>query len=148
MYLCSGSISPVRVLAAIVSSASIVGLAALPLSWAVWALVTLNPQVTDFSAPLAALRSGRSPAVACLLVGHVHGAVFFVATPNAIAYEGFCSCRCLFFRGSFSRPLEAPAWLDAAGVLIPLQAPVHLLLGRYRHHYPADALPTVAQTSP
>ncbi len=50
VYLCSGSISPVRVLAAIVSSASIVGMAALPLSWLIWALVTLNPQVTDFSA--------------------------------------------------------------------------------------------------
>ena len=50
VYLCSGSISPVRVLAAIVASASIVGLAALPLSWLIWALVTLNPQVTDFSA--------------------------------------------------------------------------------------------------
>ena len=72
VYLCSGSISPVRVLAAIVSSASIVGLAALPLSWLVWALVTLNPQVTDFSELWPRYVLGVPPAVGCLSVGYVH----------------------------------------------------------------------------
>ena len=42
--------------------------------------------------------------------------------------------------------IEAPAWLDAVGMLIPLQAPVHLLLGRTTITTPADALLPVAQT--
>ena len=117
VYLCSGSISPVRVLAAIVSSASIVGLAALPLSWAVWALVTLNPQVTDFSELWPRYVLGVPLLwVACLSVTFMI-AVFFVATPNAIAYEEL--------------------------LLVP---PVHLLLGRTAITTPTDALLPVIQT--
>ena len=146
VYLCSGSISPVRVLAAIVSSASIVGLAALPLSWAVWALVTLNPQVTDFSALWPRYILGVPLLwVACLSVTFMI-AVFFVATPNAIAYEELLLVPVFILSGVLFTTVEAPAWLDAAGVLIPLQAPVHLLLGRTAITTPADAFLPVAQT--
>ena len=60
--------------------------------------------------------------VSCLAVTFVI-AGFFVATPNAIAYEelllgaGFRGFRVLFTESS------APAWLDALGTLIPIQAP-------------------------
>ena len=146
VYLCSGSISPVRVLAAIVSSASIVGLAALPLSWAVWALVTLNPQVTDFSELWPRYVLGVPLLwLACLSVTFMI-AVFFVATPNAIAYEELLLVPVFILSGVLFTTVEAPAWLDAAGVLIPLQAPVHLLLGRTAITTPADALLPVIQT--
>ena len=146
MYLCSGSISPVRVLAAIVSSASIAGLAALPLSWAVWALVTLNPQVTDFAALWPRYVLGVPLLwLACLSVTFMI-AVFFVATPNAIAYEELLLVPVFILSGVLFTTVEAPAWLDAAGALIPLQAPVHLLLGRTPMNTPADALLPAAQT--
>lgn len=146
VYLCSGSISPVRVLAAIVSSASIVGLAALPLSWVVWALVTLNPQVTDFSTLWPRYVLGVPLLwLACLSVTFMI-AVFFVATPNAIAYEELLLVPVFILSGVLFTTIEAPAWLDAAGVLIPLQAPVHLLLGRTAITTPADALLPVIQT--
>ena len=146
VYLCSGSISPVRVLAAIVSSASIVGMAALPLSWLIWALVTLNPQVTDFSALWPRYVLGVPLLwLACLSVTFMI-AVFFVATPNAIAYEELLLVPVFILSGVLFTTIEAPAWLDAAGVLIPLQAPVHLLLGRTAITTPADALLPVIQT--
>lgn len=146
VYLCSGSISPVRVLAAIVSSASIVGLAALPLSWLIWALVTLNPQVTDFSALWPRYVLGVPLLwLACLSVTFMI-AVFFVATPNAIAYEELLLVPVFILSGVLFTTVEAPAWLNTAGVLIPLQAPVHLLLGRTAITTPADALLPVAQT--
>ena len=146
VYLCSGSISPVRVLAAIVSSASIVGLAALPLSWAVWALVTLNPQVTDFSILWPRYVLGVPLLwLACLSITCMI-AVFFVATPNAIAYEELLLVPVFILSGVLFTTIEAPAWLDAVGTLIPLQAPVHLLLGRTAITTPADALLPVIQT--
>lgn len=73
-------------------------------------------------------------------------AVFFVATPNAIAYEELLLVPVFILSGVLFTTVEAPAWLDAAGVLIPLQAPVHLLLGRTAITTPADALLPVAQT--
>ena len=145
-YLCSGSISPVRVLAAIVSSASVVGLAALPLSWLIWALVTLNPQVTDFSALWPRYVLGVPLLwLACLSVTFMI-AVFFVATPNAIAYEELLLVPVFILSGVLFTTIEAPTWLDAVGTLIPLQTPVHLLLGRTAITTPADALLPVAQT--
>lgn len=146
VYLCSGSISPLRVLAAIVSSASIVGLAALPLAWLTWALATLNLQVTDFSELWPRYVLGVPLLwVACLSVTFMI-AVFFVATPNAIAYEELLLVPVFILSGVLFTMVEAPAWLDAAGVLIPLQAPVHLLLGRTAITTPADALLPLVQT--
>ena len=146
VYLCSGSISPVRVLAAIVSSASIVGLAALPLAWLAWALATLNPQVTDFAALWPRYVLGVPLLwLACLSVTFMI-AVFFVATPNAIAYEELLLVPVFILSGVLFTTVEAPAWLDAVGVLIPLQAPVHLLLGRTPMNTPADALLPAVQT--
>ncbi len=146
VYLCAGSVSPVRVLAAIVSSASIVGLAALPLSWLVWVLVTLNPQVTDFTVLWPRYVLGIPLLwLACLSVTFMI-AVFFVATPNAIAYEELLLVPVFIFSGVLFTTVEAPAWLDAVGFLVPLQAPVHLLLGRIPITTPADALLAVVQT--
>ena len=146
VYLCSGSISPVRVLAAIVSSASIVGLAALPLAWLTWTLATLNLQVTNFSALWPRYVLGVPLLwLACLSVTFMI-AVFFVATPNAIAYEELLLVPVFILSGVLFTTVEAPAWLDAAGVLIPLQAPVHLLLGRTAITTPADALLPLVQT--
>ena len=122
------------------------GLAALPLSWVVWALVTPNPQVTDFAALWPRYVLGVPLLwLACLSVTFMI-AVFFVATPNAIAYEELLLVPVFILSGVLFTTVEAPAWLDAAGVLIPLQAPVHLLLGRTPVNTPADALLPVAQT--
>ena len=135
-----------RVLAAIVSSASVVGLAALPLSWLIWALVTLNPQVTDFSALWPRYVLGVPLLwLACLSVTFMI-AVFFVATPNAIAYEELLLVPVFILSGVLFTTIEAPAWLDSVGMLIPLQAPVHLLLGRTAITTSADALLPVIQT--
>ena len=61
---------------------------------------------------LAALRSGRSLLwLACLSVTFMV-AVFFVATPNAIAYEELLLVPVLFFPGFSSRPLKRPpGWM-------------------------------------
>ena len=40
VYLLNGAVNPLRALAAVVSTASIFGLAALPLAWVFWALCT------------------------------------------------------------------------------------------------------------
>ena len=108
--------------------------------------MTLNPQVTDFSELWPRYVLGVPLLwLACLSVTFMI-AVFFVATPNAIAYEELLLVPVFILSGVLFTMVEAPTWLDAAGVLIPLQAPVHLLLGRTAITTPADALLPVIQT--
>ena len=108
--------------------------------------MTLNPQVTDFSALWPRYVLGVPLLwLACLSVTFMI-AVFFVATPNAIAYEELLLVPVFILSGVLFTTIEAPAWLDAVGTLIPLQAPVHLLLGRTAITTPTDALLPVAQT--
>ena len=127
VYLLNGAMNPLRALAAVVSTASIFGLAALPLAWVFWALCTFSVDFTDFAQVGARYLVGLPLLwVSCLAVTFVI-AGFFVATPNAIAYEELLLVPVFVVSGVLFTESFAPAWLDALGTLIPIQAPVKVL---------------------
>lgn len=81
VYLLNGAVNPLRALTAVVSTASIFGLAALPLAWAFWALCTFSVDFTDFAQVGARYLVGLPLLwISCLAVTFVI-AGFFVATP-------------------------------------------------------------------
>lgn len=131
-HLLTGGVNPLRTILAVVASASIFGVAALPLAWACWAVCTASVGFTDFSRGDTAVRYLLGvPLLWCAgLSVTVVIAAFFVLTPNAIAYEELLLVPVFVLSGVLFTGAQAPAWVDAAGVVIPIQAPVHLLLGR------------------
>ena len=146
VYLLNGAVNPLRALAAVVSTASIFGLAALPLAWVFWALCTFSVDFTDFTQVGARYLVGLPLLwVSCLAVTFVI-AGFFVATPNAIAYEELLLVPVFVASGVLFTESSAPAWLDALGTLIPIQAPVKVLLGQMPMNSFGDFLGVVLQT--
>lgn len=71
---------------------------------------------------------------------------FFVATPNAIAYEELLLVPVFVASGVLFTESSAPAWLDALGTLIPIQTPVKVLLGQMPVNSFGDFLGVVVQT--
>lgn len=146
VYLLNGAVNPLRALAAVVSTASIFGLAALPLAWVFWALCTFSVDFTDFAQVGARYLVGLPLLwLACLAVTFVI-AGFFVATPNAIAYEELLLVPVFVASGVLFTESSAPAWLDALGALIPIQAPVKVLLGQTPVNSLDEILGVMAQT--
>ena len=122
------------------------GPAALPLAWAFWALCTFSVGFTDFTQVGAHYLVGLPLLwVSCLAVTFVI-AGFFVATPNAIAYEELLLVPVFVASGVLFTESSAPAWLDALGTLIPIQAPVKVLLGQMPMNSFGDFLGMVVQT--
>ena len=146
VYLLNGAVNPLRALAAVVSTASTFGLAALPWAWVFWALCTFSVDFTDFTQVGARYLVGLPLLwVSCLAVTFVI-AGFFVATPNAIAYEELLLVPVFVASGVLFTESSAPVWLDALGTLIPIQAPVKVLLGQMPMNSFGDFLGVVLQT--
>ena len=144
VYLLNGAVNPLRALTAVVSTASIFGLAALPLAWVFWALCTFSVDFTDFTQVGARYLVGLPLLwISCLAVTFVI-AGFFVATPNAIAYEELLLVPVFLASGVLFTESSAPAWLDALGTLI--QAPVKVLLGQMPMNSFGDFLGVLLQT--
>lgn len=127
VYLVAGRIDPRRPLAAVVSSVSTFGLAAMPLSWAIWTALTRTAGVSMSQVPR--LIGGTVLLwFACLSVAFVIATVF-VLTPNAIAYESLLLAPVLIASGLLFTQSTPPAWLHAAGMVIPIHWPIDMLLG-------------------
>ena len=69
-----------------------------------------------------------------------------MATPNAIAYEELLLVPVFLASGVLFTESSAPAWLDALGTLIPIQAPVKVLLGQMPMNSFGDFLGVLLQT--
>ena len=68
------------------------------------------------------------------------------ATPNAIAYEELLLVPVFVASGVLFTESSAPVWLDALGTLIPIQAPVKVLLGQMPVNSFGDFLGVVLRT--
>lgn len=131
VYLVASRIDPRLPLAAVISSVSTFGLAAMPLSWAAWMGLTRT----------AGLSLSRVPQLiggtmllwfACLSVAFVI-ATIFVLTPNAIAYESLLLAPVLIASGLLFTQSAAPSWLHLASMVIPIHWPIEILMNlRYR----------------
>ena len=130
VHLVLARISPIRPLAAVVSAAATFGIAALPLAWATWALVSHS---SGFDAAVDGATIGRLVLavlllwVGCLSITFVIAAIF-VLTPNAISYEDLLVQPILIASGILFTQQAPPSWLAVIGWLIPIHEPARMLM--------------------
>lgn len=126
VYLVGAPIGALRSLAAVVSSAASFGLAAFPVAWTTWALLSGTLGFTAWTWQLAV--GGVALWVGCVSLSFVIAALF-VLTPNAISYEGLLLVPMFIASGVLFTTTTPPAWLAGVGALLPLSVPVRVLLG-------------------
>lgn len=129
-YLVLAPIGALRSLAAVVCSAASFGLAALPVAWLSWALLSLSVSFTPLSpAVLGQLVAGTLMLeVACVVLALVIAALF-VLTPNAITYEELLLVPVMIASGLLSTASALPTWLHVTSTLLPLRLPFEVLMG-------------------
>lgn len=125
VYLVGAPIGAWRGLAAVVSSAASFGLAAFPVAWLTWALLSGTWDFTPWRWQLP-LSIGLLW-VGCTSISFVIAALF-VLTPNAISYEGLLLVPMFIASGVLFTTTSPPAWLAGVGALLPLSIPVSWLL--------------------
>lgn len=130
VHLILAPIGALWALTTLVASAAFFGVAALPLSWVTWAVLSWSVDFTPISASLVPRLLGGAVMllVGCVVLSFVVAAVF-VLTPNAISYEGLLLVPVFILSGIVFTSVDPPAWLALVSGLIPLRLPVDLLLG-------------------
>lgn len=126
VYLVSAPIGALRALATVVSAAACFGLAAFPVAWLTWVLLsrTLDFTAWSWQLPVGVVMLWA----ACLSLSLVIAAVF-ILTPNAISYEGLLLVPMFVASGVLFATTSPPPWLAVLSTLVPLSVPTRLLLG-------------------
>lgn len=131
VHLVMAPVGALRVLAAVVCSASLFGIAALPLSWVVWALASGSVTFTDLSGwNLARVVAGALMLLVGCVVMSLVVAALFVLTPNAIAYEGLILVPVLIASGLLFTAVNVPTAVSIGMRAIPLRLGYDVLTGR------------------
>lgn len=136
VHLVMAPVGALRALAAVVGAAASFGLAALPLAWVTWALLSGSMTFTPLNAGTAVRLAAGAVLllVGCLALSLVVAAVFvpvFVLTPDAISYEGLLLVPVFVASGIMFTSTSPPLWLGALRRLLPLSVPFDMLLGRH-----------------
>ncbi|EGF53664.1 ABC transporter permease [Actinomyces sp. oral taxon 170] len=131
VHLILAPVGALRSLAAVVCAAASFGLAAFPVAWCTWALLSAS---VSFTGPgwevWARLVVGALMLLAGCVALSLVIAALFVLTPNAIQYEGLLLVPVFVASGIVFTSAAPPAWLAAASRFLPLSVPFELLLGR------------------
>lgn len=129
-YLVLAPIGALRSLAAVVCSAASFGLAALPLAWATWALLSWSVDFTLLSwSVLGQLIAGTLMLEIASISLALVIAALFILTPNAITYEELLLVPVMIGSGLLSTATTLPAWLEVTSTMLPLRLPFEMLMG-------------------
>lgn len=131
VHLVMAPVGALRSLAAVVCAAASFGLAAFPVAWCTWALLSAS---VSFTGPewgiWVRLALGAVMLLAGCLALSLVIAALFVLTPNAIQYEGLLLVPVFVASGIVFTSTTPPVWLAAVSRFLPLSVPFELLLGR------------------
>jgi ABC-2 type transport system permease protein len=124
VHLVRSPLAPWRVLLPVIGSASVVGVAALPIAAGAWALLG-HPVHPSGPAPL--IGAVLLLWVSCLSISAVVGALF-VLSPNAMTYEGLLAVPLVLISGVFGTPAGLPSAVVGAAHVLPTRGAVEALL--------------------
>ncbi|WP_232023197.1 ABC transporter permease [Actinomyces viscosus] len=131
VHLVMAPVGALRSLAAVVCAAASFGLAAFPVAWCTWAVLSASVSFTEPGwASGARLVVGSLMLLGGCLALSLVIAAMFVLTPNAIQYEGLLLVPVFVASGIVFTSTTPPGWLGALSRLLPLSVPYELLLGR------------------
>lgn len=131
VHLVMAPVGALRSLAAVVCAAASFGLAAFPVAWCTWALLSTSVSFTGpgWEVWVRLALGAVMLLVGCLALSLVIAAMF-VLTPNAIQYEGLLLVPVFVASGIVFTSTTPPVWLATVSRFLPLSVPFELLLGR------------------
>ncbi len=131
VHLVMAPAGALRSLAAVVCAAASFGLAAFPVAWCTWALLSASVSFTgpEWGSWVRLALGAVMLLAGCLALSLVIAALF-VLTPNAIQYEGLLLVPVFVASGIVFTSTTPPVWLAVASRFLPLSVPFELLLGR------------------